>query len=102
MKSFTSYLQKCVRFEWKDYYLDYVSLKSLLEKFADRRSRINKEIDVLSIERFCGDTALSKSKSFDLNKRTSFDFNVLTNSTSEEKDSKLLFEQSSLLYFTLI
>ena len=77
MKSFTSYLQKCVREEWNDYYMDYLSLKNLLEKFAERRARITDSTTIVAIERFYPQaqnttnihTAKQRSHSFDLKKR---------------------------------
>eukprot|EP00555_Chaetoceros_dichaeta_P010656 CAMPEP_0198260156 /NCGR_PEP_ID=MMETSP1447-20131203/9192_1 /TAXON_ID=420782 /ORGANISM="Chaetoceros dichaeta, Strain CCMP1751" /LENGTH=801 /DNA_ID=CAMNT_0043947743 /DNA_START=173 /DNA_END=2575 /DNA_ORIENTATION=+ len=41
MKSFAIYLEESKKPEWKDNYLDYAELKTLLLRFAERRSRIS-------------------------------------------------------------
>ncbi len=91
MRSFTSYLRKSARQEWQEYYLDYVSLKSLLEKFADRRSRLTDDTDLDTIEKFFPEA--DTSASFEPNKRKEFgfgDFNLMSPS-SQEKDSTSKF-----------
>lgn len=41
MKAFTIYLEQSKRAEWKEAYLNYGELKNILQKFAERRSRVS-------------------------------------------------------------
>lgn len=41
MKSFAIYLEQSKKPEWKENYLNYDELKTLLSRFAERRSRIS-------------------------------------------------------------
>ncbi len=84
MRSFTSYLEKSVRPEWREYYLDYVFLKSLLEKFAERRSRTTEFTDIQLIERIYPEAEINKSSEFNI----SFaDFGLMTGSDDNDGES---------------
>jgi len=68
MRSFTSYLNRSVRPEWDGFYLDYASLKNLLEKFAERRTHIGTSNSVEEIKRFYPETDQNLSQSFEFHK----------------------------------
>jgi len=95
MRSFTSYLNKSIRPQWKDYYLDYLSLKNLLEKFADRRTKINDKTDISHIERFY--FVAEASKSFEIS--TSHDFNLMTNSVASDDCDNLTTSECFLFFY---
>lgn len=42
MKSFDSYLQRCIRNEWSPHYMNYPNLKAKLRQFYKRRRRVQK------------------------------------------------------------
>ena len=95
MRSFTSYLNKSIRPQWKDYYLDYLSLKNLLEKFADRRTKINDKTDISHIERFY--FLAEASKYFEIS--TSYDINLMTNSVASDDGDNLTTSECLLFFY---
>lgn len=85
MRSFTSYLHRAMRPEWKDYYLDYLSLKNLLEKFAERRGHLSTNTKIETIERFYPEAEESNASEFKKSKSRFGDFNLMSSSDESEK-----------------
>lgn len=85
MRSFTSYLHRATRPEWKDYYLDYLALKNLLERFAERRGHLSNNTKIETIERFYPEAEESNASEFKKTKSRFGDFNLM--SPSDESDT---------------
>ncbi len=89
MRSFTSYLQKSVRPEWSNHYLDYLSLKTLLERFGERRNELTDEVTIEGIERFYPEAEGANEIEFKKSKSEFSDFNLMTPSDEfEQANSK--------------
>ena len=81
MRSFTSYLKQSIRLEWKEHYLDYISLKNVLVSFAERRNIITNDTKIESIERF-----YPEAEEFNKKPNNAFgDFNLMTPSEELER-----------------
>lgn len=97
MTGFSEYMRRSKRPEWATSYLDYSSLKTLLEKFAERRSQLHTIKTSEELERFVSQSKFNINVSSDyFNPDWRDDFSVA--SCSESRFSILtLTSQIALL-----